>query len=256
LIPTIIISNGRDLSVDNSNSTNISGYAWYFNDTLISEALYSSYFAIKDGVYKVRYSNPCGIGPASDSLVITTLQNQFIFFDTIPDKVFGDSSFIIHATASSGLPVTYRLENGPATLNNNVITISGAGFVTISALQEGNNKYDAANAARTFKVDKAAAQIHLNNLSQVYDGNPKFPTSTTTPAGLQIEYLFNGAINPPVNAGLYPVIATINDINYYGSLTETFRINKADQVITFASIADKEYGSNPIKASSFISHTY
>ncbi|MBK7438663.1 MAG: hypothetical protein IPI77_18370 [Saprospiraceae bacterium] len=79
LIPTIIISNGRDLSVDNSNSTNISGYAWYFNDTLISEALYSSYFAIKDGVYKVRYSNPCGIGPASDSLVITTLQNQFIF---------------------------------------------------------------------------------------------------------------------------------------------------------------------------------
>ncbi|MBK7438662.1 MAG: hypothetical protein IPI77_18365 [Saprospiraceae bacterium] len=61
--------------------------------------------------------------------------------------------------------------------------------MTISALQEGNNKYDAANAARTFKVDKAAAQIHLNNLSQVYDGNPKFRPSTTTPAGLQIEYL-------------------------------------------------------------------
>ncbi|RYZ27245.1 MAG: PKD domain-containing protein, partial [Sphingobacteriales bacterium] len=45
---------------------------------------------------------------------------QTVTFDSIPDKVFGDAPFAVNAVASSGLPVTYSIISGPATLANNV----------------------------------------------------------------------------------------------------------------------------------------
>jgi hypothetical protein len=47
---------------------------------------------------------------------------------------------ILHATASSGLIVTYG-ESGPATIINNQITLTGVGTVIVTALQAGSLDY-------------------------------------------------------------------------------------------------------------------
>jgi uncharacterized repeat protein (TIGR01451 family) len=82
------------------------------------------------------------------------LQNQTITFNAIPNKVTTDAPFTISATASSGLPVTFSLVSGPATLSGNTVTLTGAtGTVSIKASQAGNSQYNpAADVTRSFGV--------------------------------------------------------------------------------------------------------
>ena len=71
---------------------------------------------------------------------------------------------------------------------------------------------------------KAAATVTLGSLSATYDGAAKFATATTNPAGLSVAFTYNGNSNPPVAAGAYTVVATVNDSNYFGSAAGTLLI--------------------------------
>ncbi len=84
---------------------------------------------------------------------VVALTNQTISFNTIGDVTFGSVPFILNATASSGLPVTYKVLSGPATINNNTITMSHTGVVSVEASQTGDATYNAAPVVlRTFTV--------------------------------------------------------------------------------------------------------
>src|SRR5690606_14305029 len=69
---------------------------------------------------------------------------QTLSFDEIPDKTFGDPSFEPSATSSADLPVVFTVVSGPATIENNLISLTGAGDITIQASQPGNENYKAA----------------------------------------------------------------------------------------------------------------
>ncbi len=149
---------------------------------------------------------------------------QTILFDSIPDKKSSDLPFVLKATASSGLPVTYTVISGPANVRNDILTITGAGVVRVRAQQAGDSVYHSASAERTFTVKKADASVTLSDLTKIYNGSPQTPTVTTNPAGLPVAFIFDSSSTPPVNAGSYHVIATIDDANYTGSDTGTFVI--------------------------------
>ncbi|MBK9016553.1 MAG: LamG domain-containing protein [Saprospiraceae bacterium] len=88
---------------------------------------------------------------------------QAITFPQIPTKLVSDQPFQLEATASSGLPVTYELVSGPATLNGNTITLTGVpGDVTVKASQGGDGTYDPA--------------VDLFNSFAVLDPNTYVPT--------------------------------------------------------------------------------
>jgi parallel beta-helix repeat protein len=72
--------------------------------------------------------------------------NQTISFNSIGNKTSGDGPFAINATASSGLPVSFVISSGPATLADNIITLTGLGSVEVQALQAGNEYFEAANS--------------------------------------------------------------------------------------------------------------
>ncbi|QMU28784.1 T9SS type A sorting domain-containing protein [Adhaeribacter radiodurans] len=75
----------------------------------------------------------------------TNKKSQTITFNSpLLTKTYGEVPFILLAKASSGLPVTFRVESGPATLTNNTLSLTGVGKVTIKASQAGNNTYSAA----------------------------------------------------------------------------------------------------------------
>ena len=70
---------------------------------------------------------------------------QTISFAALPTIPQTTATVTLAATASSGLPVGYSLSSdSPATLNGNVLTITGPGVVTVTAEQPGNSSYSAA----------------------------------------------------------------------------------------------------------------
>lgn len=72
-------------------------------------------------------------------------KNQTISFSKIGDKKITDTSFQISASASSGLPVEFRIVSGPATVIGNTVSLTGSpSLVVIAASQPGNTEYNAA----------------------------------------------------------------------------------------------------------------
>jgi hypothetical protein len=70
---------------------------------------------------------------------------QTITFDAISNKSYNAPDFSLNAAASSGLPVTYEVALGPASIVDNKVHLTGAGgLVAIIAKQSGNNAYNAA----------------------------------------------------------------------------------------------------------------
>lgn len=79
---------------------------------------------------------------------------QYISFSSVPDKLTTDQPFPLSATSSSGLPVSFSIVSGPASVNGNTVTLTGEkGFVTVRASQAGNGDFDpAADVDVTFEV--------------------------------------------------------------------------------------------------------
>ncbi len=90
--------------------------------------------------------------------------SQFIDFAEISDKLISADSFELSATCTSGLPITYEVLSGPATIEGSTVTLNGnPGIVKIQASQPGNADWlPAPSVIRTFEVvDPAQFQPEL-----------------------------------------------------------------------------------------------
>lgn len=153
---------------------------------------------------------------------------QTITFPSPGGKTYGDASFTLAASASSGLPVSYAIVSGPASLSGATVTLTGAGTVEIEASQAGNADYLAAEPVRaSFVVAKADATLAFGNLQQIYDGAPKPVIVVTTPADLDVIVTYDGSETAPVYPGSYAVVATLDDANYTGSISGTLVVSTA-----------------------------
>lgn len=187
--------------------------------------------SISDAIYQ---------GIAAGTLIIDRAQ-QTLSFQPISDQIATASINLSATGGASGLPVTFAVTNGPATLTSgNVLTFTGAGSVTITAAQAGNSNYlAAATVARTFNVTKANATVTLGSLSQTYNGNARTASATTSPSGLLTQFTYNGSTTAPTAAGSYTVVATIDNPLHAGTATATLTIAKANQTLTFAPLSNQ-----------------
>ena len=97
---------------------------------------------------------------------------QTITFASIRAQPFGTPPFRVTASASSGLPVTLTVIDGPGIFAEDQLVLTGIGTVTITASQTGNANYQAAAAVtRTVEVTPAAPII------------VKQPSAITAPVG-------------------------------------------------------------------------
>lgn len=94
----------------------------------------------------------CMIFNISEGLI--TCNEQDISFDPIDDRVYGDPDFELSATSSSGLHVEFEIALGPATIEGNLLHLTGqSGTVHVVAKQSGNEIYCAAfPQAQSFEV--------------------------------------------------------------------------------------------------------
>ena len=180
---------------------------------------------------------------------------QTITFDPLEDKTYGDAPFLLEATASSGLDVSFQIISGPASLDDNELTITGVGTVQVRAEQSGDIDYEPApSVLQTFDVEKASQTITFNALEAKTYGDDSFTLEATGgESSSPVTYessntdvaTVDGNEVTIVGAGSTTITASqVGDENYLSAadVEQLLTVNKADQTITFDEIADYEIG--------------
>jgi formylglycine-generating enzyme required for sulfatase activity len=178
-------------------------------------------------------------GSASGTLVIAKAA-QSISFPPIPARTASATVTLSATGGASGNPVTFAVTDGPGQVAGSTLSFTGAGTVQVAASQAGDANHEAATpVARSIDVSKADAGLTLTGLSRSYDGLPKTAGAETDPAGLAVQFTYDDSPTPPVNAGAYAVVATINDARYQGSASRVLVIAPMAQTISFSSPGDR-----------------
>ena len=136
--------------------------------------------------------------------------NQTINFQAIADQETDSSPIQLIANASSNLPVTFTILSGPATLNDNILTLTGVeGTVSVQASQAGDANYNpAANVIRNFTLGTGTSDEYcetqgnssslwikkvelegINNLSENNGGYGDFLNQTVSLAPNQFYFI-------------------------------------------------------------------
>ncbi|NIG54508.1 MBG domain-containing protein [Chitinophaga sp. Cy-1792] len=180
--------------------------------------------------------------------------NQVITFTQPADMTYGATPFQLAPTSNSSLPVAYRILSGPATLSGNVISLTGAGDVTIEAYQDGNSSWNAATpVTRTFNVAKATVDIFVGNYYRTYlQGDPTFTffisglVNNDQPTVISGAPVITPASTHTSDVGVYDVnvgIGTLQAANYNFNLVHgTLTISQSNQGINFAPLNNRTYG--------------
>ncbi len=97
---------------------------------------------------------------------------QLIEMADIPNQLTFNQPITLEATASSGLPVSFEMMEGPATISGNVLTLTGeTGIVKLKATQSGNENWlPAPDVVKTFEVVDPYAYDPEVTIRRPYDG--------------------------------------------------------------------------------------
>jgi hypothetical protein len=198
---------------------------------------------------------------------------QAISFPQIPNHLTSDSPFEIEASATSGLEVFFEVLSGPATINGNIVTLTGeAGEVTIEATQPGNAQFDPAEPViNSFMVidpqmhvpdidirHPLAGNVYVPALSQIqlaavctitypelfWVQSVQFEINGQT---LQAQDFFNGHYiawwTPPAHDSYSLTIISTN--NFGASASETININIVSTAADMEVVAAENVWLNP-----------
>ncbi|GAB4123366.1 MAG: hypothetical protein Fur005_37230 [Roseiflexaceae bacterium] len=197
--------------------------------------------------------NPNYTGSATGTLVIGG-QSQTITFATLANRAYSPTPFTLSATASSSLPVSFSA-SGACTVSGNQASMTGVGSCSITASQAGGSNYAAASdVTRTFTISKANQTISFATIAnRAYSPNP-FTINPTASSGLPVSLSITGPCSlsgtqvTMTGVGSCSITASqAGNANYNAatSVTRTFTISKANQTLTFATIANRAYSPNP-----------
>ncbi|MBI4661195.1 MAG: tandem-95 repeat protein [Verrucomicrobia bacterium] len=212
------------------------------------------------GSFKIQAALNDEVGALGGSKATATITvfkaDQFIAFAPIPPKVFGALPFTVNATASSGLPVQFQV-NGPATISGSTLTITGAGAISVTASQPGDDRFNPApHAVQLLAVAKASQTVAFGPIANRIYGDAPFDVLATASSGLPVRVEVNlgqavmtadGKVQI-VQTGFVTLVASQDgNVNFNPAQTvfQTFSVAKAPLAIT-VNDATRSFGSpNP-----------
>ena len=138
---------------------------------------------------------------------------QTITFPNPGGQKYGVAPLLLKATASSGLPLSYAVISGPATVSGSNLTITGAGSVTVQAGQTGNGTYAAAAPVnQTFMVTQASLTVTANDAAwQLGAASPRLTYTITGFVNADTSAVVSGTASLTTTAtatsavGTYPI---------------------------------------------------
>ncbi|GAB4126317.1 MAG: hypothetical protein OHK0045_18820 [Raineya sp.] len=193
-----------------------------------------------------------GRGGSVNNVFTITVQRgtQSITFDPISTKYVDESPVTLNAVSDRGLPITFTLVSGNATLSGNTVSFNQAGTIVVRASQAGNYYFEpAADVEQTFQVIRRTQSINFQAIATKYVDESPVNLVATASSGLPVSFVIvsgNASISGNVlsfnQAGTIVVRASQVGNNIYepaADVEQTFQVIKRNQVINFAPIADK-----------------
>jgi hypothetical protein len=201
--------------------------------------------ATPSGVYN-SYSDDIEI------IELPTQAPQALTFSPLPPKTFGDTPFVLDATASSGLPVSYESDNtNVAIISGDTLTIVGAGTANITASQAGDaNHLPATDVIQLLTVNKASQVIAFDSIPQKAFGDAPIVLNATASSGLSVGYFssnpavvtISGDTVTIVGSGIAQITASQagdEDFEAAEDVSRTLVVSQANQTITFNALPNK-----------------
>jgi hypothetical protein len=196
--------------------------------------------------------------PASvDTTVVVNSAAQTINLGNLPTLVYGMPPISIEAKASSGLPVSYALISGPASLSGNVLTLTGAGTVVLQAKQAGNANFASVQLNTSYEIAKGPQTLSFPNPGDQSFNLAPITLGGSASSGMPISY---DIVSGPASVlgdklilngiGLVKVRANQSgNANYLAAISkeQSFTVSKGAQTISFAEISQQTFGTIPVQ---------
>jgi Regulator of chromosome condensation (RCC1) repeat/PASTA domain len=173
------------------------------------------------------------------SLALAEPIDQTITFDPIADRTYGYPGTVVpHATASSGLPVSFSAR-GACFFYVGVVYITSGGFCTVTASQPGGLNFNPApDVSRTFAIVRVSQSITFPPLVTKMFGDADFAVSAFSSSALPVSFAaggncaVSGVIVHLTGAGSCTITASqVGDVNWEPApdVSQTFAIVRAIQ---------------------------
>jgi hypothetical protein len=150
-------------------------------------------------------------------MVVAATVTTKLVFTRVATQTFGAGPFAVSATSNSAAPITYSVVSGPATLSGNVVSITGAGKVTLQASQAAVTGYTAATATTSFTVSPAPPGLSFITLPAKFEIGAATTVSTSANSP--------GAITYSVERG--PATISGSTVTFTGKGTVTIEASQA-----------------------------
>lgn len=165
-------------------------------------------------------------GTATGTLVISR-KPAAVTLGNLSQTYDGSARAVSVTTNPAGKTVT-------VTYNGSSTAPTTAGSYSVVATVVDSNYQGTASGILV--IDKAVATVTLGNLSATYDGTPKSATYTVAPAGKTVVVTYNDRLSSPTDAGIYSVVASVDDTNYAGVVYGTMTIAKATTTVSLGTL--------------------
>jgi subtilase family serine protease len=250
-----------DLAVVNQNLSSVTSLTSLRTQQVTATATNISPVGVGQHLVDAAYSGDSDYtGSISGTIALSGPIAQTISFPQPTAGSVGEQ-MTLTATASSGLPVTFSILSGPATLsgtNNATITYTAAGTVVIEAIQSGNGTYSAATpVTQSFSVTSSAQTITFGVLPTTAFTSTPPALNATASSGLTVSYAsttqsvctVTGGKITFVTTGTCTVTASQPGNTSYAAatpVTQSFAVTATTQTITFAALPNTNLASSPL----------
>jgi sugar lactone lactonase YvrE len=179
-------------------------------------------------------------------------------FTPIAAQTYGNPPFAVSATSASTGAVTYAVVSGPATIAGNIVTLTGAGPVVLSASQAASGNYATASATTSFTVTAEAPTLSFGPIAAQTYGNPPFAVSAGSASTGLVTYTvvsgratLSGNIVTLTGAGAVVLLASqVASANYAAATANaSFMVTAEAPTLSFGPIAAQTYGNPPFAVS-------
>ena len=228
-----------------ATSSSTGAFTFTISDTSIATITGSTVSIVTAGITVVTVSqaadNKYYAAIATMTLTINKINPTIVFNDVVKD--FGDSNFSLLVSSNSSGTFSFSVsDTNVATINNDVITITGGGSTTITVNQAEDTNYFAGTATMTLTVNRISEAITFNNLTKTY-GDPDFMfNATSLSTGAMTFSVSNTSIATMVGSstriiGAGSTIVEVNqaaDENYNAATASmTLTVLRANPIILF-----------------------
>lgn len=131
----------------------------------------------------------------------------------------------LNARASAAGTLAYAPPSG-------TLLAAGVHALRVTFSPSAPARYTSATKTVNLTVNPAKAMVTLSDLAQAFTGTARTVKVATTPAGLPVNVLYNGAAAAPTAVGSYAVTATVTSPNYTGSAKGTLNVKVIQPSVT------------------------